>query len=188
MRPTSRKKPIGITGGIATGKSTVCNILREMGHSVDSADEIAEKIYDEPEIQLSLSQLLRCEIPVSREYLRTQMASSSDIRKAVNKTFHLKILEKIHQSEAQFIEVPILIETCILDSFSQVWVVWCDPETQRKRLESRLGNAKEADAWLKTQLPIRAKIAFADTIIRTNASVTSVREDIAKLMFAVCAE
>lgn len=181
-------KPIGITGGIATGKSTVCNILREMGYSVDSADEIAKKIYCEPEIQLFLSQLLKCEIPVSREYLRDQIASSSEIRKKVNCLLHPKILEKIHGSKVLFIEVPLLIETCILDSFSQVWVVWCDPETQRKRLESRLESADEADAWLKTQLPVRAKIAFADTIIRTNSELATVREDIAKLMLAVCAE
>lgn len=76
-------------------------------------------------------------------------------------------------------EIPLLIEACLQGGFDRVWVVTCGADEQRRRLVERLGGEAGAEALLGSQLPTRAKIPFADVVIRTNQPEWSVKRDVA---------
>jgi len=88
---------------------------------------------------------------------------------------HPLVMGKIAESEATFVEVPLLIEACLQDDFDQVWVVTCGVEEQRRRLFDRYKDQGLVEAMLGTQLATCAKIPFADKVIRTNHTFDHVR-------------
>jgi dephospho-CoA kinase len=159
---------VAITGGIATGKSTVLAKLAELGHSIVSADEIAREIFVETETQRELSSLTGLNVPISSAELRDRLVETPGVRQEVNRLFHQRVMDAILRSDAEFCEVPLLIEVCGQKFFDSVWVVTCTPESQRSRLQARYGDEVDIDAILATQLPMMVKEAFADRIIRTD--------------------
>jgi dephospho-CoA kinase len=169
---------IAITGGIAEGKSTVLGYLAESGLRIASADEIARDVYDLTPVQEALAHLTRVEGPVSRILLRERLAEEPDLRRKVNLLMHPYILKGIEASIADAIEVPLLLETCLYGMFNRVWVVTCGPQEQLRRLTQRLGSEDAARGLISTQLTSRAKCAFADTIVRTNAEELSVKRSV----------
>jgi len=161
---------IAITGGIAEGKSTVLGYLREEGYRVASADEIARHVFESDAIQLAIAALLGRKGPVGPEELRSALSASSATRRAVNRLLHPVILKALEREDAQFFEVPLLIETCLQGRFDRVWVVTCGAEEQLRRLSVRLGSEEKAAQLIALQLPTRVKCVFADEIVRTNQS------------------
>jgi dephospho-CoA kinase len=166
---------VAITGGIGEGKSTVLEILRSMGCSTASADEMARTLFSMPDVNHRLAELANCSGPISSAELREKIASSPEIRRRVNEFMHPRVLSEILLSEASFIEIPLLLETCLQARFSQVWVVTCGEDEQRRRLTRRYQSEAVAVAMMAAQLPSRVKIPFADEVIRTNRSFQHVR-------------
>jgi dephospho-CoA kinase len=160
-------RPIAITGGVAEGKSTVLGYLRDLGYSVDSGDRIAREVFGADEIQASLAAILRLSPPVEPETLREKLADPA-VRRAVNGLMHPRIMEELSLARCDFLEIPLLIEACLQDRFDRVWVVTCGPVEQLRRLTARLESEAAALALIGTQLTSRAKIAFGDSVIRTN--------------------
>jgi len=172
---SSSRRPIGITGGIGEGKSTVLEMLRSMGFVTESADRLARAVFDTPEVNTELASIARVAPPIAPEVLRQAIGESDSVRRAVNAVTHPRIVEAIRKSGAQFIEVPLLYETCLQDLFSEVWVVTCGPREQRRRLRSRYADPATVSNLIATQIPTSVKVLFADRIIRTNAPPDSVR-------------
>jgi dephospho-CoA kinase len=164
---------IAITGGIAEGKSTVLGYCKLAGYETLSADEVARDVFEANGVQGALAELLGCEPPVSRQALRTAIQADPEVRRSVNAITHPQILARMTESSARFVEVPLLIETCLHPEFDHIWVVTCGLEEQLTRLSTRIGEA-EAKALIATQLPSSAKTPFADLIIRTNQPERSV--------------
>jgi len=81
---------------------------------------------------------------------------------------------------ADFVEVPLPFEVCLGAHFSGIWVGTCGPQEQMRRLLERYPRA-EAQSMLATQLPTRAKIPFANHVVRTNLPLEAVRESITQL-------
>lgn len=96
------------------------------------------------------------------------MSASTQVRRAVNSAMHRMVLEELVGSGAQAVEVPLLCEACLTDAFPYVWVVTCGLEEQTRRLRTRLGSEAAANSAMAWQLPTRAKLPFADAIVRTN--------------------
>jgi dephospho-CoA kinase len=86
----------------------------------------------------------------------------------------------MEESSAMVHEVPLLIEACLYGCYDVVWVVSCGHEEQRRRLALRLGSEEAAEAFLQTQLPTRAKLAFADLVIRSDRPLRAMREAVAE--------
>ncbi|HCE01471.1 MAG TPA: dephospho-CoA kinase [Armatimonadetes bacterium] len=181
MAAQAPKRRIAITGGICEGKSTVCGYLRELGYAVANADEAAREVFEEEPVQRALALALGCEAPVSRQQVRDRLALDPDFRRTLNRITHPRILERLDQLEASFVEVPLLVEACLQGRFDRVWVVTCGPEEQLRRLAQRLGSKAEARRLMATQLPTRAKIPFADAVIRTNRPESDVQAFVAEL-------
>ena len=95
---------------------------------------------------------------------------------------HSRIMDAIDASGAEFVEVPLLIETCQQGRFDEVWVVTCGADEQRKRLMQRYGESVRVDEILATQLPTEAKIPFADVVIRTNCEPEAVSRSVSKAL------
>lgn len=160
---------IAVTGGIAEGKSTVLGYLRDAGYRVASADAVARDVYASEHVQRWLRRAFGGDADPSREAVRVRLAKDFEFRRALNERMHPEVLHRLMASEAAFIEIPLLFETCSQRAFDRVWVVSCGHDEQLRRLELRLGDPARAAEMLGAQLPTRAKCALADRIVRTNA-------------------
>src|SRR5688572_25600328 len=116
---------IALTGGIAQGKSTVLEGLRLSGVSVASADAMARECFDDPQNAQAISAASGLPIPIDRDELRRRIASDPGLRRRVNQILHPCVLDRIRRSQAQMIEVPLLIESAIMSEFEAIWCVSC---------------------------------------------------------------
>jgi len=166
---------LAVTGGIAEGKSTVLQVIQEAGADVESADEIAKQVFQLEQVQIDLARIIGSQPPIEPEQLKAALFADARTRRAVNLLMHPRIFKGIESSQAHVIEVPLLLESAIQGLFDRVWVVTCGPQEQLRRLTERTGNADEARRMVEAQLPSRARLPFADRIIRTNLEPNTVR-------------
>jgi dephospho-CoA kinase len=165
---------VAVTGGIAEGKSTVLGYLAELGYETASSDLYARECFFDEGIQHQLANLLETQIPVSPDQLRPVLASSFQIRRAVNRAMHPLVVDRILASSAEFFEVPLLIETCLHPLFDEVWVVTCGLEEQLLRLAERYGE-DQAMLLIDSQLRTLSKTPFCDVEVRTNTPQETVK-------------
>ena len=166
---------LAVTGGIAEGKSTVLQSVQEAGIEVASADDIARDVFQLDQVQAELARIIGVQTPIAPDQLKKALFSDSNARRAVNRLMHPQIIAAIGSSQAQVIEVPLLLESATQGHFDRIWVVTCGFEEQLRRLTERTGNAAEARRMVEAQLPSRARLPFADRIIRTNLEPNTVR-------------
>lgn len=166
---------LGITGGVAEGKSTVAGYIRDLGVPTVSVDDLARDVFEDPTVQQELSEALAVRAPIERGAFRELLFAEPLARARANRVLHPRILAAMLAAPEPVMEVPLLIETCLWRHFDLVWVVTCGPEEQLRRLSERVGNESEARRMIASQLPSRAKCAFADRIVRTNSPPSNVR-------------
>ena len=164
---------LGVTGGVGEGKSTVLGHLRDLGVPTASADGIVGALWEDGTIPESLKAVFGGR-KVSKKEVLDAISSDGRVRRAVNAATHGLVLERLAGSGAVAVEVPLLVETCLMGLFRRVWVVTCGPEEQSRRLVARLGDLERARLAAAAQIPTAVKVSFADAVIRTNASPTSV--------------
>lgn len=174
--------PWAITGGPASGKSTVLQILREFGLSTASADEIAAQVLADRTVEKEVGLALGVSVPLDRSEVRERVLGDHSIRRKLNSILHPHIVRVMSSFRADVYEVPLLIETCLQHRFGRVILAWCDEKTQRARLAGRLGEGAHVDRWMQMQLPLDSKIVHSDWIVRTNMPMPNVRDDIATLV------
>lgn len=167
---------LAVTGGIAEGKSTVLQVIQEAGVEVASADEIAKRVFELDEVQAGLARILGGEPPVEPGRLKSAIFANPPARRAVNRLMHPLVIHGIEASQAPVVEVPLLLESATQGLFDRVWVVTCGPEEQLRRLIERTGDPLQAKQILEAQLPSRARLPFADRIVRTNLEPNTVRQ------------
>lgn len=164
-----------VTGGIAEGKSTVMGYLAELGFRTLSADSLARDVFLDRYVNRLIAETVGVGTAIDSRELREVLFQSQSARRAVNRIMHPRIVEAMMRSGADFVEVPLLIETCLQGVFDSVWVVTCGYDEQKKRLLLRYGQTASVDQIVGAQLPSEVKIAFADVVIRTNCSHEAVR-------------
>ena len=170
---------IGLTGGIATGKTTVSNYLGDRyGLPILDADVYAKEAVevDSPIFQ-KIVQRYGSDIQLeNRELNRTKLGDiifnnaqektwlEAQIHPYVRKRFR----EEIDSLDKQIIvlSIPLLIEANLTHLVSEIWVVFCDYEQQIERLQQRNHlTEQQAIARIKNQLPLAEKIARADVVL-----------------------
>jgi len=168
---------IAVTGGIASGKSTILQMLQEWGISTISGDAIARDVLWSPDVQAQLMERFSSTESVSPLMLRDLMSQGDDCRRAVNHIMHPAVAAEMAVSTARVFEVPLLFETCLNVSFDAIWVAFCRPETQSKRLQERYGKVIQFDpvSW---QLDSKVLLSFADSVISTDGSTTETFESL----------
>jgi len=187
-------KIIGLTGGIASGKSTVARTLRELGATVIDADEIAHSVIEpgkpawEDIVKKFGSHILKPDQTIDREKLGAIVFNDPELLQELNQITHPRVAEQlkhiittmhIEQSHAiLFLEVPLLYETHLERICDEVWVVWVDEETQIQRLMKRDNLSREdAIKRIDAQMSLDEKARRADVVIDNRSSL---EETIAK--------
>lgn len=181
-------KIIGLTGGIASGKSTVSRALRDLGAIIIDADEVAHTIIEpgkpawEDIVEHFGSGVLNPDQTIDREKLGAIVFNDPERLQELNQITHPRVGEqfkqmikniKNQQSDAVlFIEVPLLYETHMDRICDEIWVVWVDEETQIQRLMKRDGLSREdALKRIDAQMSLDEKARRADFIIDNRFSV-----------------
>ncbi len=188
---------IGLTGGIASGKSTVANLLKNMGIPVINLDLISRQILMKGtpgyrEVINVFGQTILTSIgEINRKELGKIIFNSPQKRKKLESITHPLILAKMEEDikkiedsgeEVVVVEVPLLIEVGMVDQFDQIWLVYVDKTTQLKRLKKRDDlNEEEAIARVKAQMSLDEKKAFADSLIINTGEVEELQEQIEKI-------
>ena len=173
---------IGLTGGIATGKSTVCDLLREYLPEVGIFDcdaAVRRLLDDDAEVASALCQafgaeVLDCGGRVDREFLRGRVFADEAARLQLEAILHPRVRKECLDSLAQaakkgaelFVaDVPLLFEKGFDCGQTQVLVVATSRSTQIQRLKARSGfDDRLIESMLATQLPIQEKMSRADVV------------------------
>ena len=197
----NKPKVIGLTGGIATGKSTVSNILKKKGFKIIDADKIARDIVEvgSPAYKEVLDYfgegVLNEDETINRVYLGQKIFNNQILRTKLNDITHPHIIEKISEEielysseDIIFLDVPLLLET--IDKFKEkgiyidkIWIVYCDEKTEIERLMTRNSlSYEEAVKRVNSQMPIEKKKELADTIIDNTKDIGTLIENIEKAL------
>ncbi len=173
---------IGLTGGIATGKSTVARMLAELGAAVVDADAIAREVVapGKPAWHRLLSafgpDILLEDGQVNRRLLGRLVFGCPQKVEMLNRATHPFIIEAVRRRIEELdrsgcrvavLDAPLLLEAGLEDMVDEVWVVTAPRDVQLARLMQRdpdLGE-DEAGARLDSQMPLEEKARRADVVI-----------------------
>jgi dephospho-CoA kinase len=188
---------LGLTGGIASGKSAVAAMLRDMGFAVLDADSLAHKLIEPG--QAAYDEVLQ-------EFGQTVVAPDGRIDRAklsaivfndrakldrLNAIVHPRVAEVVFRQfedwerqgtrDAAFVEAALLIESGIHESLDGLIVAWCEPEQQLERLLARGLNEAEARRRIAAQLPVEEKLRYATERINCSGSLDETRYQVEAL-------
>ena len=182
----NRTFKIGLTGGIASGKTTVANLFSDLGIEIIDADEIAHSITSKQESAYNKivkhfgEDVLGNDKKLDRKKLRTMIFNNSELKRDLEQIIHPEVYaiinQKINASQEpyQIIVIPLLIETGYQNFVDRVLVVDCSVETQLARLINRDDETKKnAKKIIANQIERSERLKFADDIIE-NERKTSI--------------
>ena len=188
---------LGLTGGIASGKSAVAAMLREIGFAVLDADSLAHKLIEpgQPACDEVLKQFGSSITDPSGRIDRTKLGAIvfADRRKLdrLNAIVHPLVAEVIFGQfevwrrggvrDAVFVEAALLVESGIHKKLDGLVVVWCTPEQQLERLLARGLSETEARRRIAAQLPIEEKLRLAAEKIDCSGSLEQTRRQVEAL-------
>lgn len=188
------KTIIGITGGIASGKSTITNFLRKNQYEVIDADEISHNSLkkDGKAYQAVIdyfSEVILCDNQeINRQKLGEIVFSNKEKLSKLNQIIHPIVYKEIENrlldcNGVVFIDVPLLFETGFNKLCDYTVVIAVDLDEQIKRLRNRDGlSLSEAKARINAQMPLELKKEKASFVIDNNSSVDNTIEQLNKLL------
>ena len=177
---------IGLTGGIASGKSTVTAILKEKDLPVIDADQLVKGIYALPEtldfIKNNFPDVIK-DGGIQFPLLRQKVFSNSDVKSKIEEFIYQRLpiafklaFEKLHKPSMVIYDVPLLFEKKLEHLFDLTVLVYTPLTIQRQRLMARDNHTDEiANNILNQQMDIESKKSKAEFIIdntRTQAELT----------------
>ncbi len=186
-------KIIGLTGGIASGKSTVTKIIRESGFKVIDADQVVHKLQAKGgKLYQALLEWLGPEIldadgELDRPKLSQMIFANPDNMKISARLQNSIIRQELacqrdqlkQTEEIFFMDIPLLIEEKYIKWFDEIWLVFVDKEKQLQRLMARNNYSREeAELRLSHQMPLTDKKSFASLIIDNNGDLITLKEQI----------
>lgn len=178
---------IGLTGSIASGKSTVSKMLKKKGFPIVDADEIARLVVEPGSpVLVEISHLFGQAIlledgSLNREKLGERIFGNAEERQKLNGIIHPAIRKEMLKQKEQWIssgsntvilDIPLLFESRLQSFVDKIIVVSITPEIQKARLMARnVLSEEEADARISSQLPLKEKEQNADAVLYNNESV-----------------
>ncbi|MBX2865819.1 MAG: dephospho-CoA kinase [Leptolyngbyaceae cyanobacterium MAG.088] len=178
--PNNNQRIIGLTGGIATGKSTVSDYLAT-AHQLPilDADVYArEAVVIGSSILVTLAQrygdsILLADGSLNRQQLGNIIFNQPNEKQWVEQQIHPFVRQRFHQvsqtypsTQTLVYAIPLLFEANLTHLVSEIWVVVCNPDQQQQRLMDRNHlSANEATARINNQLSLNEKAAQADRVL-----------------------
>ena len=200
QKPADRRNIIGITGGIACGKTTVSELLAEKGAIPINADEIGHQLLkaDSPIINELVEafgeDILDVSGDVSRKKLGTIVFADKAAREQLNAILHPLIIKRSRARARQIVttdpstvvllDAPLLIEAGAYDTVDLIVVVTASSETQlrrtleRSRAQGRTLTESEVQARIDAQMPLAEKINYADVVIENEGTLEELRRQV----------
>ena len=185
--PVTGSLLIGLTGGIASGKSTVLQHLRQAGYSVIDADKLGHKVLEQGNpgynkvVKCFGNEILNPDGSVNRTALGKIVFVDAEKLKQLNEISH-PIIEEMIQNEFEesvsdsnggivFLEAALLIEANWYKVCGHIWVVSLDPTVALSRLKER-DNLSENEAKLRVgaQLDQEERLAYADVVLQNEGT------------------
>jgi len=189
---------LGLTGGIATGKSTVSAILKKAGCVIIDADRIAREVVKKglPAYRKIIDtfgdNILSPDGEIDRSALGDIIFNDPQKKQLLNRIVHpyvsketnlqLKHIEKTHPNTIVILDIPLLLEAQIHKALSEVIVVYVPEHTQIKRLMQRDGISEtDALARINSQMPIEEKKNLATIVIDNSGTRENTRKQILEI-------
>ena len=192
------KKIIGLTGGIASGKSTVSNWLISQGYPVVDADIAARKVVEPGmpalrEITEAFgNDMLLEDGKLDRKKLGSVIFADEEKRHTLNAIVHPAVREWMRQETDRAFEngasivimdIPLLFESKLTHMVEETILVYVSEETQLKRLMERDGYSEsDALARIQAQMPIDDKRKLADYVVDNNGMISETIEQVKEIM------
>ncbi|MCD8905080.1 dephospho-CoA kinase [Staphylococcus chromogenes] len=173
-------KVIGLTGGIATGKSTVAELLKAHGFKIVDADIASRKAVEKGSEGLKKvvaefgEEALTEEGEMNREYIGQQIFYDDLKREKLNAIIHPIVREIMENEKKQYLaqghdvvmDIPLLFENGLEKTVDEVWLVYTSPSIQIDRLMERNQlSIEDAKARIYSQISIDKKSRMADVVI-----------------------
>jgi dephospho-CoA kinase len=185
---------IGLTGGVASGKTTVAKLFADAGAVVIDTDVIAREVVEPGEPALAAlvealgNDILGAEGRLDRARLRRRLFGDEALRRRVESILHPAILAELARQSAdaggpyQLHVIPLLVESDLAGIVDRVLVVDCPVERQIERLMQRDGETREgAGAMLAAQVPRQTRLAAADDVIVNDGTLADLDVRVAHL-------
>ena len=189
---------VGLTGGIASGKSTVAAMLRDSDCQVLELDalghemlEAGQPAYDEVVAEFGIN-VLDAAGNVDRGKLGTVVFADPEKRIRLNQILHPRILDVARQwfaaldrpggPQIAFAEAALIVESGFHKELDRLVVCWCTPEQQMQRLQERGLSEQEGRQRIASQMSMDEKRSYADVVIDCSGSLETTETQVGKAL------
>lgn len=189
---------IGLTGGIASGKSTVSKMFQKRGIPVVDADQIAREVVEtgkepyEKIVEAFGRKILNEDGSINREKLGSIVFQQKSKRELLNSIVHPAVRKEMKKKQEQFVmqgakavvlDIPLLFESDLTHLVDKIIVVYVNENTQLQRLMKRNHLSKEeALARINAQMPLKEKIKMADEVIDNEGDFNDTERQLEKIL------
>ncbi|MCM3002767.1 dephospho-CoA kinase [Priestia koreensis] len=189
---------IGLTGGIASGKSTVSNMLKEMNIPVIDADVIAREVVEPGEkayeqiVEAFGEEILAADKTLNRVKLGSMIFADEQKRTTLNGIVHPAVRQSMLSQKETLIEanepiivldIPLLFESNLTHLVDKVLLVYVDESVQLERLIKRNDlSEQEATNRIASQMKLIEKVPLADAVINNNGSVEETKQQLLSVL------
>lgn len=189
---------IGLTGGIASGKSTVSNMLKEMNITVVDADIEARLAVEkgEPAYQKIIREfgedILFDNEEIDRQKLGSIIFHDAEKRQLLNSIVHPEVRNRMNNKiesaikggeKVVVLDIPLLFESKLTHMVQKTILVYVDREIQLKRLMERNSlSLEDAEARIQSQMPLSEKVGLADAVINNNGSLDETKKQLSEIL------
>jgi dephospho-CoA kinase len=189
---------VGLTGGIASGKSTVAAMLRELDCPVLDADTLGHELLEQGQDAYSEvvrefgKDLLDAYGNVDRGKLGVIIFGDASKRVRLNQILHPRILEVVRKwfaalghaggPDLAVVEAALIIEAGYNKELDRVIVCWCPPEQQLQRLQERGLTAEQAQLRIAAQMPMEEKRRLGDEMIDCSGSLEETERQVMEVL------
>ena len=185
---------IGLTGGIASGKSTVCNLFSERGIDIIDADVVARQVVEPGQAGLAEiikqfgERILDADGRLDRQQMREQIFSIPASRTALEAIIHPRVREAMLQQAREsnsvycILCIPLLAENKLQSMVDRILVIDVETVVQKKRLMARDSSSPaQVEAILAAQASREERLAVADDVIDNNLEPARLQPQVAAL-------
>jgi len=191
-------RTLGLTGGIASGKTTVAGMFAELGAKIVDADRLAHELMRAPhpayhEIVHQFGfEILDSQGEIDRKRLGAIVFRDPEKLRALNAIVHPRVIERIDRLAEAFhlqnpravvlVDAALIYEANLAGHFAKILVAWCRPEQQLERLMAKTGLSREdAERRSAAQMPAEEKRRRADYAIDCSGELELTRRQVADL-------
>jgi len=192
------RRAFGLTGGVASGKSTVAQMFAELGAKVIDADRLGQELIRAPQpayheiVSRFGFEVLDPQGEIDRQRLGAVVFADPEKLRELNAILHPRIMERCDQLVEGFhlqdsravvlVDAALIYEANLADRFAKILVTWCQPEQQLERLMARTTLSRaEAERRIAAQMSGEEKRRLADYVIDCSGELEETRRQVADL-------